>query len=344
MDIQAVAKLAKVSSATISRVINNSSKVRPETALHVRRIVEQSGYVPNASARSLRVRHSKLFGLIVSDVKNPFFPELIDGFEALATAHDIDVIFTHTSYDPKRLTHCLRRLVERNVDGIAMMTSEFAPDAVASVLRRNIPLILLDQMPNESEFTAIMTDFDSGFAEAIRYLKGLGHENIGFLSGPINLVSVKHRRMAFLSAMKNCGLKAHKEWVISGDLNVDGGREAATALLTLQHRPTAIVTTNDLMAVGVLQAAHQLEIAVPQELSVVGFDDLPVAAMVNPPLTTISVSRHDIAANAFAFLLNATPRATGKVLAGSQVISPRLLVRGSTAPPAADKSQAARRA
>ncbi len=332
MDIQGVARLAKVSTATVSRVINNSPSVRPAMAEHVKRIVEQTNYVPNRNARSLRVRHSKLFGLIVSDVKNPFFPELIDGFEAMATAHEIDVIFTHTNYDPKRLEHCLRRMVERNVDGIAVMTSEAAVESLAEVGRRNIPLILLDQAEKGHDFQNILTDFNSGFLEAVRHLKDLGHTEIGFVSGPTTFASVKRRREAFVRAMKINRLKVRKEWIVKGELQVEGGRQATKRLLAGTQRPSAIVTTNDLMAVGALQAAHEAGISVPRNLSVIGFDDLQVSAMVSPPLTTICMSRQEIAARAFSFLFEASQRHS-KLPPHKRSILPRLVVRGSTAPP-----------
>ena len=338
MDIQSVARLANVSTATVSRVINNSPKVRPETAEHVKRIIERANYVPNRSARSLRVRHSKLFGLIVSDVKNPFFPELIDGFEAMATAHQIDVIFTHTNYDIQRLEHCLRRMVERNVDGIAVMTSEIDRDALLRVKKLKIPLVLLDQSPADSTFPNVLTDFDSGFTEAVRYLQHLGHVDIGFISGPLGFDSVRRRREAFLHGMKTLRLKVRKQWIIDGDLHVESGQAAMAKLLGLPVRPSAIVTTNDLMAVGALQAAHRAGIDVPRDLSIIGFDDLPVAAMMNPPLTTICMSRHEIATRAFSSLLKAS-QGGPKGLPPKRDIRPRLIVRGSTAPPAPDRRE-----
>ena len=130
MDIQQVAKRAKVSTATVSRVLNGATNVREKTSAHVRSVIAEMNYVPNTHARSLRVGRARMFGLIVSDINNPFFPELIDAFEALATEQGIDVIFTHTNYDPKRLQSCIRRMVERSVDGIAVMTSEVNQEAL----------------------------------------------------------------------------------------------------------------------------------------------------------------------------------------------------------------------
>lgn len=352
MDIQEVARLAKVSTATVSRVINRSPKVRPETAAHVLRIVEETAYIPNRSARSLRVRHSRLFGLIVSDVRNPFFPELIDGFEALATSHGIDVIFTHTNYDAARLEHCLRRLAERNVDGIAMMTSETNADALSRMKKLNVPMVLLDQAP-DCGFDNVVTDFERGFAEAVLHLNNLGHVDIGFIAGPAGFQSVRRRREAFVLAMKDLRLKIHPRWMVTGDLHLEGGQAAMEELLAMVDRPTAVVTTNDLMAVGALQAAHAAGVDVPRELSIVGFDDLPVSEMLTPPLTTICMSRQEIAERAFRYLLKAC-RIESKVPKAGPKIHPALTVRGSTAAPLARstpalsrtplRAQAARRA
>src|SRR5579863_6804072 len=144
MDIQQVAKRAKVSTATVSRVLNGSPSVSKETSARVRKVITDLKYVPNNHARNLRVGSARMFGLIVSDINNPFFPELIDAFEALASQHGIDVIFTHTNYDPLRLQSCIRRMVERNVDAIAVMTSEVDERALELASAR-VPLVLMNQ-------------------------------------------------------------------------------------------------------------------------------------------------------------------------------------------------------
>ena len=330
MDIATVARLANVSTATVSRVINGSTKVRKDTAERVKFVVAQTGYVPNRSARSLRVRHSKLFGLIVSDVRNPFFPDLIDGFEAMAGEHGIDVIFAHTNYDEQRLAHCLRRMVERNVDGIAVLTSEMNLEALEAVSRLKIPVVLLDQPSTMNHFSNVLTDFNSGFTHAVRYLQRLGHREIGFIGGPEGFESVRRRHEAFLLAMRSLHLEIRMKWIVPGDLHVDGGRSAMEEILGMAQRPTAVVTTNDLMAVGALQAAQQAGVSVPRDLSIIGFDDLPIAAWVSPPLTTICMSRQEIAKRAFASLLNASP-VNHTPLSFKRSIHPRLIIRGSTA-------------
>lgn len=333
MDIQQVARKARVSTATVSRVLNGSPLVRAATAAHVRRVIDQLDYVPNVSARYLRTGHTRLFGLIVSDIKNPFFPDLIDAFESMAAKQGIDVIFTHTNYDLKRLDQCLRRMVDRNVDGIAVMTSEVDPAAIERVQRSKIPLVLLNQSALEAKFSNVRVDYSRGFQEAVSHLRELGHRRIGFIAGPEDLDSARRRRLAFLSGLKKCGLKIRPEWVITGALRPEGGYAAAQKLLSAKSRPTAIVATSDMMAIGALQAARDARVRVPQDLSIIGFDDIPFCTMMDPPLTTISLSREEIAARAFTILSKAVGVASGARISSPSVL-PRLTVRASTARPA----------
>ena len=334
MDIKEVARLARVSTATVSRVLNNLPVVRPATYEHVKRVIEELGYFPNVSARNLRTGRSELFGLIVSDIKNPFFPELIDSFDAMATAHGIDVIFTHTNYDPKRLEHCLRRMVERDVDGIAVMTSEVSTGALERVNSAGVPLVLLNQSATlDKKFNNIHVNYSVGYEEAIRHLRDIGHRRIGFISGPKTFYSATRRREAFLAGLKRCGLRIRKEWIFVGDLHVEGGYAAMQKLLQSRSRPTALISTNDLMAVGALQAVQAAGLCVPRDISIIGFDDLPICTMVRPALTTIRHPRNEIAECAFSLLLRAS-RPGRKTKISTQTISPRLTVRGSTGPPA----------
>ncbi len=331
MDIQEVARLANVSTATVSRVINGSPKVRPATASRVQRIVDQLNYVPNTSARYLRAGRTKLFGLIVSDIKNPFFPELIDRFEALSGNHGIDVVFTHTNYDRKRLEQCLRRMEERNVDGIAVMTSEVEVSALERVKKRKTPLVLLNQIELEKSFPNIHVDYTIGFEQAVQHLKALGHTRIGFLSGPPTLSSAQRRCAAFVSALENAGLRAGEDLVVASTMDVDGGVVAMHVLLARARRPTAILSTNDLMAFGAIQAAQRARLSVPRDISVIGFDDLPMCRMLTPHLTTIALPREAIAESAFSILLKAaTPGAKVKIARHS--IATELRVRDSTGP------------
>jgi LacI family transcriptional regulator len=291
-------------------------------------------YVPNTNARSLRVGCTRLFGLIVSDVNNPFFPELIDAFEALASAQGIEVIFTHTNYDPKRLHSCMRRMIERNVDAIAVMTSEVDEGSLQQAVRLGVPVVLMNQRKLAGKYPNILVEYATGFREALEHLLSLGHCDIGFIAGPQTLNSARGRKDAFKAALRGHGLHVRAEWVAVGDMRVDGGCTAMEKLLSCNPRPTAVLASNDLMAVGALQAAHAARIRVPKELSIIGFDDLPIASMVHPALSTIRHPRREVAARAFDCLRHILQ---GEEIAASAPLQPHLVVRDSTAPPAARK-------
>jgi DNA-binding LacI/PurR family transcriptional regulator len=334
MDILQVAKRAKVSTATVSRVLNGFPGVREKTVARVRQAVAEMNYVPNPNARSLRVGRTRLFGLIVSDINNPFFPELIDAFEGLAAAQGIEVLFTHTGYDPKRLHNCIRRMIERSVDAIAVMTSEVDEDSLQQAVKSGIPVVLMNQRKLAGKYPNVVVEYATGFGEALDHLLALGHRNVGFIAGPQTLNSSLARKNAFKAACKSRGLMVREEWIAVGDLRVEGGRTAMERLLSQKQRPTAVLASNDLMAVGAMQAAHAAHLRIPGELSIVGFDDLPFAGMVHPPLTTIRHPRRQVAALAFQSLQSALE---GKKTAPQEALHPRLVVRNSTAAPHARK-------
>jgi DNA-binding LacI/PurR family transcriptional regulator len=331
MDIQEVARRARVSTATVSRVLNRSAKVRPVTAERVQRVIDELHYIPNTSARHLRSGHTRLFGLIVSDIKNPFFPELIARFEALSAEHGIDMVFTHTNYDPKRLEHCLRRLVERNVDGIAVMTSEVDVAALEQVKRRKTPLVLLNQVDLARTFSNVHVDYTPGFEEAILHLKSLGHIRIGFLAGPSYLSSAQRRHQAFIRTMTRCNLRITNKRIAFGTMDLDGGQAAMRELLKAEHPPSAVLATNDLMAIGALQVMREQGIHVPSQISVIGFDDLPIAGMLSPALTTIALPRQQIAEYAFAALRKMVANGND-VKVQHPPIQTALILRASTGP------------
>jgi LacI family transcriptional regulator len=334
MDILQVAKRAKVSTATVSRVLNGFPGVREKTLARVRRAIVEMNYVPNPNARSLRAGRTRLFGLIVSDVNNPFFPELIDSFEALASAQGIEVIFTHTNYDPKRLHSCIRRMVERSVDAIAVMTSEVEEESLHQAVQAGVPIVLMNQRKLAGKFPNILVEYATGFREALEHLLSLGHTDIGFIAGPQTLNSAQGRKDAFTAALREHGLHVRKEWIAAGDMRVDGGRTAMQRLLSLTPRPTAVLASNDLMAVGALQAAHAAHIRVPRELSIIGFDDLPIAGMMHPPLSTIRHPRREVARRAFEYLWKTVQ---GEEVESASPLQPHLIIRSSTAPPHGQK-------
>lgn len=329
MDIVAVARKAGVSTATVSRVLNSSTKVRESTACRVRAVIEELNYRPNSNARSLRSGRSNLFSIIVSDIRNPFFPDLIEHFEMLATQHGIDVTIANTGYNEQRLLTAVRRFLERGVDGLAIFTSEVSAATLDLLRSSDVPAVFLNQPSVAGDFRTVNVDYIQGFVEAIEHLRMLGHNRIGFVAGPPTLSSATRRRKAFLSAVKSCRLTLRDEWIFEGDHRLTGGRAAAERLFSMRTRPSALVCSNDMTAIGFLEAASRLGHRVPEEVSLIGFDDLFLCELVHPALTTLHLSRKEIATRAFYALQAGRSESMEHQPA---VISTYLVPRASTAP------------
>jgi LacI family transcriptional regulator len=298
MNIKEVAKRARVSTATVSRTINEPRKVRPHTAERVRKAIADLNFYPNTHARTLVSGRSRMVGLIVSDITNPFFPDLVKSFENHAVKNGLEVILGNTDYNPERMAGCVRRMVERKVDGVAIMTSEADPDLVMELNRKNIPTVLLDT-GRPGPLTANVTiEYGHGIHQALQHLLGLNHRSIAFITGPLQLSSARTRQAAYLAGLKNAGIPVRGEMVVHGDHRIEGGALAMKELLNLPTRPTAVIASNDLMAIGALGAIHEAGLKVPEDISLVGFDDIAFARLTQPPLTTVALSREQLAITA----------------------------------------------
>ena len=302
MNIKEVAKLAKVSTATVSRTITGSDKVSARTAERVQKAIKELNFYPNTHARTLVSGRSRMLGLIISDITNPFFPELVKHFEDQAVQKGLEVIIANTDYKPKRMVECIRRMVERKVDGAAIMTSEADPAMVADLTRRNIPTVFMDTGKNTEHSANIIIDYSQGIQEALQHLFSLNHRRIAFISGPLNLPSARRRLDAFVAGMTARGIEVPAEFLEKGDHRMEGGIVAMRNLLRLPERPTAVITSNDLTAIGALGVIHDSGLEVPGDISLIGYDDISFARLTQPPLTTIILSRSQLAFTAFAAL------------------------------------------
>jgi len=328
MNIRSVAKRAKVSTATVSRTVNNLSSVNPKTAQRVMRAIEELGYHPNGHARSLVLGRSRILGLIVSDIVNPFFPEVLKSFEDLAVQQEYEVLLGSTNYDPERMARCVGRMLERKVEGVAIMTSEMLKPLVDQFAHSNVPLVFLDVGSVKEGVSNISVDYAQGINEAVQHLLALHHQHIGFISGPLTLKSAQIRRSAFLHSLGSFGLDEKEQLIALADHTIDGGVQAMTRLLQLKPLPTAVLCSNDLTAFGALRAIRRAGLRVPDDISVVGFDDIHLAGFTEPPLTTIRLSRSELARQAFDALLRHIDRGR----AGEEhAIETHLIVRESTA-------------
>lgn len=335
-DIRAVAAAAKVSIATVSRTINGSPAVSDPLRKRVWQAIKQLNYFPNTHARSLVSGRSRILGIIVENITNPFFPELIQSFEEIAVGHGYEILVSSSNSDPAVLTNCVRRMVERKVEGVAVMTFGQEEPVLNELIHRDIPMVLAEFQLDDPKTSTILLDYATGIHQAIQHLAQLGHSRIAFLSGPRKLHSAVTRENNYRTAMQSAGFAIQKKWVIECDHTLKGGVAGFGQLQALAARPTAILCSNDMTAIGVLQAAYRSGLRVPQDLSVVGLDDIGFAEFTLPPLTTIRLSRADLAHAAFNALRHQADSPRAARPQREFLVSTSLVVRGSTAaPPAA---------
>jgi DNA-binding LacI/PurR family transcriptional regulator len=328
--IRDVAHAAGVSTATVSNVLNNTGKVGEKTQRHVLATVKRLGYVPDVHARRLASSNRRTLGIIVSDIQNPFFPEVIKSFEARARELGYDAILSDTNYDPHRTREAAERMMEHKVRGVAIMTSEISMRLVHELARRKIAVTFLDLAPVRGYMSNLRIDYRSGIEQIVRYLHSHGHRRIAFVAGREGLKSNKARRDAYDQCMRDLGLTPGP--VLPGDLRFEGGLEAGRAIARLKPMPTAVVAINDLTAIGVIKGLLESGCRVPEDVSVTGFDKTRLADYSNPTLTTVDIHRDLLGRLAADALheLTCSPKAQGR----EYPVDAELVVGRSTGPAA----------
>jgi DNA-binding LacI/PurR family transcriptional regulator len=331
--IQDVARAAGVATGTVSNVLNGGRRVAPETRQRVLDAIQRLGYSKNSLARGLRTRRTETLGLLLPTILNPFFPALARGVEDTARRHGYTVFLCSTDRHAEQEGELCRVLLEKRVDGLVVVSPVLLP---AELLPPGVtaPLVIVEGSSladHSGNYSAVTLDTAAGIAAAVRHLYNLGHRHIGYVRGPVGVRRADERWHNWQQAAVACGLSPAAHAVQTGDFTFESGYTAGQRLICRSHPPTAIVAANDLMALGVMKAAYQLGLSIPQDLSVVGFDDISAAAYTTPALTTVAVPKYEQGAVAVDLLL--------QQLSVEQVQAPQvrtltthLEVRGSTGP------------
>jgi DNA-binding LacI/PurR family transcriptional regulator len=328
--IKDVAREAGVSTATVSHVINKTKYVTDLTRASVLKAIERCNYYPNAQARSLASGRTDIIGLLVSDIANPFFPDLVKSIEMAAFERGYNTILLNTNYDATRAADHVRRLIGLKVAGVALMTAELDPALIQDLIRKNISVVSQNFGKVSEHMSNVVIDYAVGVEEAVLHLASLGHRHIVHVAGPSQLNATNVRRDAFLDSVARHVPNA-KTAVYEGDFKFEGGRRAALEILAADELPTAILTANDMMAFGVMKELHKAGLSIPGDVSIVGFDDIAFAELTEPPLTTICLSRVELGQRTVEALMRSIdqPREPGRDVH----IPTYLIKRGSTAAP-----------
>ena len=335
LTLRDVARLANVSIATVSAVINNKGRVSGKLTQRVKRAMEALDYHPDQVARSLRVRRTDAIGMLIPDITNPFFTDVMRGVEDEARRGGYSVIFCNVNEDPELERIHLSTLFSRRVDGVLLAPTD-SHAAQDRLTRRRFPLVFFDRIPQGFSGAAVVTDNLSASREAARHLIGLGHKRIAIIAGRLDLSNGLDRLEGFRQALQEACLPLPDEYLRCGDFRLESGYRCGLELMRLPNPPTAIFCCNNKMTLGLMRALGELRIPCPERVSVLGFDDFDWAANFSPRLTTIAQPTYEMGRRAMAMLVRKMRREEGgEDLGGDQVVvlKNELRVRDSTAPP-----------
>jgi LacI family transcriptional regulator, galactose operon repressor len=329
-----VAKAANVHASTVSRVLNGRAELSllPETRERVINAATRLGYRPSALARGLRMRRTFTLGMLVPDITNPVFPNIIKGVEGAAHARGYHLILCNTDDSYEREASYLRVLREWRVDGILIASSSTADSTIAELRREKTSFVLLNSASRASDDLAVAPDNRQGVSAALDHLIQLGHRRIGLIAAPQTTMTGQERLLAARAALRRHHLAQEDALVAVADsFSEASGYRAARRLLLDAEPPTAIFGANDLIALGAIRLAREIGLAVPADLSVVGFNDIPQSELFDPPLTTVHVPQEEMGVLAAALLID---HLEGRHIARRQVmLETELVVRGSTTTP-----------
>jgi LacI family transcriptional regulator len=328
-----VASEAGVHPSTVSRVLNGhaGSTIRVATRERVLAAAEVLGYRPSALARSLRLKRTLTLGMLVPDITNPFFSSIIKGAEDAARERGYNLILCNSEDEPEREAGYLRLLRERQVDGVLIASSQMADETIAGLRAESFPFVLVNRAALDGEDLAVVVDNHAAARGVVEHLAALGHRRIGHIAGPQNTTTGLDRRGGYEAGIREHGLAEGPGLVVEADaFSVEAGDRALGIMLAGSARPTAVFAANDLIAVGMLQRLRRIGVRVPDDLSIVGFNDIPLAGLLEPALTTVRVPQLAMGVAGAGLLID---RLEGRPIGEIRRMLPtELIVRASSAP------------
>lgn len=332
-----IAKEAKVSVATVSRVLNGTAPVKDSTRAKIEQLIQRYNFQPNAMARSLLKKETGIIGIIVPDLTNPFFPEVFAGAEEEAQQSGHTFLLCNTTGDYLKESEYLSIMREKRVDGtiflggrINLRNCEEEMEQELIQHANTIPTVLVNGGLRNADMIRVVTDESRGTALAVQHLCELGHTRIGFIGGESHMTTTSIKLRAFRKTLKDAGIAIREEWVLPDSFSIDSGKLQMLKLLKMKERPTAVFCVNDYTAIGAIKAAVESGLKVPDDLSVVGFDDIPLSHHFIPELTTVSQQATELGRRAVQVLRSMMNQQKVKKLTS---LEPQLIVRQSTSPP-----------
>lgn len=302
--IKDVAKMAGVSTTTVSHVINKTRFVAEDTAKQVLDAIEKLNYSPSAVARSLKINTTKSIGMIVTTSEAPYFAEIIHAVEEHCYRQGYSLFLCNTQNEPEKIKNHLAMLIQKRVDGVLIMCSEYNPDSLDLFSQfSQLPMVVMDWGLDNGKTDVIQDNSFEGGYLATKYLIDHGHTNIGIIAGNLHKVTAQTRYQGFIKAMQEAQLTIHPDWIMEGSFEPEDGYECMNKILNQTKRPTAVFCCNDVMALGAISAITERGLSVPKDISIIGYDNIHASRFYAPPLTTIHQSKTRLGAKAIELLL-----------------------------------------
>ena len=328
--IKEVAEKASVSTATVSHVINNTRHVEEITRRSVEQAMQQLGYQPNSLARSLRSGETKTIGLIVPDASNLFFADIARRIENLGYESGYSVILCNSDNNLAKQHNYVNTLIAKRVDGVIFISAGESNEDLEQLANSNTPIVVADRVvPLRLADVVLLDNEDAGYV-ATKHLLDLGHEKIGCITGPSDVSPSMQRATGYRRALQERNLPIRKEYIIPGDFTFLGGSERMAALMKLDDRPSAVFVFNDMMAIGAISSARRLGMQVPEEISIIGFDNIELARATSPALTTMAQPTQELAEIATSRLIKKMTSGDSKWENEKFMLKAQLVVREST--------------
>lgn len=323
-----VAKLAKVSTSTVSHVLNSTRYVSPEIKKRVLQAMEELHYTPSALARSLKKKETKTLGMLISNSTNPFYAEVIKGVERCCYLRGYNLILCNTENSIERMQASLEMLLQKQVDGLFIMCKDGNSNEFNLFERYEpVPTVVMDWGPNHIQLDQIQDNSFLGGLIATQHLIDMGHKNIGCITGPLEKKTALLRLNGFKACMDKASLPINNKWIVNGNFTTEGGFKAFEQIFNNEELPSALFVSNDIMAMGVINAAYNKSILIPNNISVIGYDDIKLAKFITPSLTTIHQPKFRLGAAAVELLLDKIHNKTRD--AKTIQLTPTLVIRDS---------------
>lgn len=323
-----VARAAGVSTATVSRVLNGNSKVDPDMALRVKKTIAQLGYRPSRAARTLRTQRSRVWALVIPDVRNPFFTEMVRGIEDVAYASGYSLILCNTDEDGSKEQAYLELALAEQVAGIILAPTHPHVSRLAEVLAQPVPIVTVDRKLEGYDVDHVVVNNAAGAEQAVEHLLERGYRRLACISGPLETTTGRERLAGFRHGLERHGIVAEEQLVRIGDFRETGGLREMACLLELEDPPDSVLVANNLMTIGALEAVLRAGLDIPGDLAVVGFDDSSWNALARPPLTSIAQPTYELGLETARLLLSRIEGYSGPTR--EVMLSPVLKVRAST--------------